>query len=181
MLLASGRNHEVLETRTMANSWYNTALNELAAGTLTITAFKIMMVGTDGTTYAFDADHDFVDNGANDATDPSFCELACTNYVGGHQGAGRHATANETWAVDKPNNRAEMDADDPAQWSNLGGGGDDDTVSAFIVFEERASDALSLLVAYIDTVTGLTFPYPTNGSHLNFAVNAEGLLHLSSV
>lgn len=160
----------------MANALYNIAKTELADGTIDLTKLKLMFVGTATATYVFNADHEVVDNGANDTTDPSFCEFVGTGYTGGWTGSGRHLMATGSWSTDDTNDRAELDATDPAVWSGL----DTDTASAALVIEERTiDDTNTRLIAYIDTMTGVTFPYVANGSDLTIAINAEGLIHIT--
>lgn len=156
----------------MASFMYNTAVKEIVDGTLNLTSstLKIMLVRS---TYTPDNDHLVVDNGLNDAADPSFHEIVATNYTGGFAGAGRK-TATLAFSVDNTNNRAIIAITD-LTWTALGGA-TNDTVAAGILIKEITNDTLSRLVCYLDftnTATNgsdftLDFPAAGSGGSIRF-------------
>lgn len=160
----------------MASHFYNLAAQEVISGSIDMDTdtLKIMLVGTSAATYAPDKDHTVVDNGANNTTDPSFCELVATNYTGGFAGAGRK-TATIADSVDNTNDRAILTITD-LTWTALGGASND-TVTAGILIKEITNDTLSRLVCYIDftnTATNgsdftLDFPASGSGGSIRFA------------
>jgi hypothetical protein len=158
----------------MASFMYNQAVEDVLDTTLDLTStLKIMLVGTANATYAPDRDHTVIDNGANDTTDPSFCELVATNYTGGFAGAGRK-TATLAMSTDNANDRAVIAITD-LTWTALGGASND-TVTAGILVKEITNDTLSRLVAYLDftnTATNgsdftLDFPAAGSGGSIRF-------------
>jgi hypothetical protein len=164
----------------MANFLYNTAALEIANGTLDLEAdtIKIMLVNTDN--YTADRDDDVVDDGSS--TDPETAEITATNYTRGHAGAGRLtlSASNTVWAVDKTNDRAELDTDN-FLWTALGGAVNDDVDAAIIIKEDGSDDTSTRLIAYIDTSTGSPpLPFTTTGSNFTLTVNVEGLIHLKT-
>ena len=71
----------------MASGWYIQALVDIGNGLIDLDndTLAVMLVDEN---YTYDPDHDVVDNGGNDATDPSFNELqGVTNYTDGFGGA----------------------------------------------------------------------------------------------
>jgi hypothetical protein len=170
----------------MANALYNKAKEEIADGVINMETDTIECMFVDSG-YTFNADHLVVDNGADDATDPSYNEPgapgapAITNYTGGHAGAGRHAmNTSGAWSTDQANDRAEFDADDPSTWTSLGNGANN-TIQAILVIKRGATnDTDARLIAHIDTSTGSpSLPFTTNGSDLTLNINAEGLINLT--
>lgn len=153
----------------MANIFYNTAKLEIMNGTIDLDTdtLKVMLVTA---SYVANADDDVVDaGGANDAVDH---ELNGTGYVAGWGNSGRKTLANVVAAVDKPNNRAELDADDLV-FSAINAG----AAAAYVLIKEGASDdTTSRLIGYVDQGG---FPVTTNGGDLTIQFDAQGLLHLT--
>jgi hypothetical protein len=149
----------------MASGFYNQGLVDVTDGTtdLDTDTLKLMLVDTG---YTFDPDHDVVDNGANNATDPSFNELVATNYTGGYSGAGRK-TVTITSGVNDTNNRADFAIAD-LTWTALGGGVND-TIGGAILIKENTNDTDSRLIAFFDLTDT-----PTNGSDVTLDFNALG-------
>lgn len=154
----------------MANSWYTRGLGAIMAGTVNLDTdtLKVMLVDSG---YTFNKDDDFISSGAGT---PGGEEVSGTGYTAGFGGAGRKTIANTTVSFDDTNDRAELDGDD-VTWTAINAG----TAKAAIIVKEVTSDADSILIAYIDTATGATFPVTFNGGDYTLAWNAEGILQLS--
>lgn len=150
----------------MASFVYNLAAKEIVDGTIDLDTdtIKVMLLGTSAATYAPDRDHDVIDNGGNDTTDPSFCEAVATNYTGGFAGAGRK-TATIAVVEDDANDRAKVNITD-LTWTALGGASND-TITAAILIKEVTNDTASRLIAYLDFTNT-----PTNGS--DFTLDFDG-------
>jgi len=152
----------------MASGWYTKGLRECIDGTIDLDTdtLKLMLVNA---SYAFDADHEVVDNAADDATDPSFNEITATNYTAGWGGAGRK-TPTITMQENDTQNRVEAALDDQT-WSSIGGATNDTIHGALLVKEGGSDDTTSRLIAFFD-ITDKT----TNGTDflLNFATLAAG-------
>lgn len=152
----------------MASLVYNTAKKEIMDGTIDLVndVIKAMLVTS---SYVANADHLFVDEaGANDPIDH---ELSGTGYVAGFAGSGRKTLAGKAFTADLVNDRAEFDVNDLV-WTGINAG----TAAAVLIYKHLTSDALSRLIAYIDTGG---FPVVTNGGDLTIQVNAEGLIQLT--
>lgn len=108
-------------------------------------------------TYAVNADHDFVSDITN--------ELSGGNYV-------RKALAGEVVTLDDANDRAFFDATDPV-WTALQAAAG--TPAAMVVFKFVTNDADSPLLAYCE----LTAPPVPNGGDYTININAGGLLRVS--
>lgn len=133
----------------MADSWYN-----ISKGGYSPTDLRVLLVKSG---YTFDADHDYVD-------DVVANECDFTNYE-------RKALTSEAWSIDNANDRAKLDADDPATWSDAGGATDNE-LQAMIVFEYNAADASAQLVSCHETnIDGVN----TNGGDLTIAIHANGI------
>lgn len=150
----------------MATFVYNQALEDMFDGTIDIDTdtLKVMLVGTG---YTPDKDHEVIDNGANDATDPSFSEIVATNYTGGYAGAGRK-TATITAIVSDATDTLTVDMAD-LTWTTIGGAAND-TIAYAILVKEITDDTLSRLICLID-FTNQT----TNGTDFQLQVNSSGL------
>ncbi len=159
----------------MATFIYNQAAADILSGTLNLATrsglskLKIMLVNAG---YTPNKDHTVVDNGGNDASDPSFNEIVATNYTSGYGGAGRLAVT-ATFGVDNGNDRAAAALSQPT-WTTLGGA-TNDTIRGAILFDEGASDAASRLIAFFDLPGGGS-GILTNGSDflLQFASLVAG-------
>ncbi len=152
----------------MASGWFTQGLKKLLDGTIDIdtSTLKIILVDSG---YTFNADHDVIDNGANDATDPSFNEIVATNYTGGYAGAGRK-TASVTLQVNDTDNRVDIAIGD-LTWTSLGGASNDTPAAAILAFETGGADTTTVPIAYLDFTDT-----PTNGGNftLDFATLAAG-------
>lgn len=149
----------------MASGFYNKGLKDVTDGTISLTTdtIKMMLVTP---SYTFDPDHDVIDNGANDATDPSYNEISATNYTGGYGGGGRKTltiTAQENDTL----NRAEFAIAD-VTWTALGGALNSTVGGAILVYEQTDDTASRLLCYFALTST------PTNGSNLVLDFNTLG-------
>lgn len=151
---------------------YNQGLADCVSGSINLDTdtLKIMLVDTG---YTFDPDHDVVDNGANNATDPSFNEIIATNYTVGFGGGGRKTAAIAAGAVNDASNRVDFDVTD-LTWTALGGASND-TIAGAILIKEITNDTLSRLIAYFDltdTATNggdITLDFPASGGSIRFA------------
>jgi len=153
----------------MANLVYNTAKLEIMNGTIDLNTdvLKVMLVTA---LYVANADDDVVDaGGANDAVDH---ELTGAGYVPGFGGTGRLTLVNKVATVDKPNDRAELDADDLV-WLGINAG---IAAAAIIIKEAGADDTATRLIGYMDQGG---FPITTNTGPFNLTWGADGLLHLT--
>lgn len=154
----------------MANAWYGEGLKACLDGTIDVDTdtVKIMLVDT---SYTYDADHQYIDNGADDSTDPSYNEISATNYTGGYGGAGRK-DATVTLSYDSTNDRVALIIGD-LTWTTLGNGSND-TVAGAILVKEVTDDTASLLIAYFDP-SNVT----TNGSNYTLDFSATGNLFIN--
>lgn len=149
----------------MASSWYTKGLLEVVDGTIDLgnDTLKIMLVDGD---YTFDADHEVVDNGGDDATDPSAQEISVAGYAPGWGGAGRK-TATITMQANNADNRVDIAIAD-LTWTELAAGA---TVAAALLIKEGAEDdTTSRLIAYIEFDSAL----PTNGGDMQIDFAALG-------
>lgn len=163
----------------MANFVYNTAATEIVDQVINMETDTIeIMLVTSG--YVADRDDDFVEEGANDANEH---EITATNYTGGHAGAGRHtANTSGAWTVDKANDRAELDATDPAVWTSLGNAMNAVIKACLVIKRGTADDTTARLIVHIDTSSGSpSLPFTTNGSNFTLNYNAEGIVQVSTV
>lgn len=158
----------------MATGFYNNAAKLICDGTLDLvtTTLKLMLVTP---SYTYDPDHTVIDNGGNDATDPSYNEISATNYTGGYGGGGRK-TVTITGQVNNTLNRAEFAIADPT-WTSLGGALNS-TIGGAILVYETVDDPTSKLIAYFELTST-----PTNGSSVTIDFNtlgANGNLRIST-
>jgi len=157
----------------MASFAYNLAATEIFQGGIDpdTDTLKVMLVGTG---YTPDQDHDVIDNGANDATDPSFSEIVATGYTGGFGGAGRK-TAAIVVAEDDANNRALITITD-LTWASLGGA-TNDTIATAILVKEITDDTASRLICQWDVADTAT-----NGSPITLDFDAtNGAIRVNCV
>ncbi len=133
----------------MASFMYNQALTDILTGAIDLDTdvLKIMLVGSANTVYVPNPDHTVVDNAANDATDPSFCEVSATNYVGAFAGAGRKV-ATATIEKQDASDRAVVKITD-LTWTAIGGVSND-TITGAILIKENTADTDSRLIAFFD-------------------------------
>ena len=159
----------------MANYWFNTGKLRCWAGStgeidlINDVAVKVLAVQTNDT--PDDPDVEFIATYISGGA----VEVTSTGYTGGFAGAGRKALASKALAVDQVNNRAEFDCAD-VTWSAISQAAAETWVG-FCICKEITSDALSPVIACINTATGL--PLTPNGSDITLTINAEGLLHIT--
>lgn len=154
----------------MASGFYQQALCDIASGSIDLDSntLKIMLVTT---SYTYDPDHTVVDNGANNGTDPSFCELSVSGYTGGFAGAGRKTATLTVASVNNTDNRCDINIGD-LTWTALAGGA---TIGGAILIKEITNDTSSRVIAYFDltdTATNggdITLDFPASGGSLRFA------------
>lgn len=148
--------------------FYHKALEEIGDGDIDLDGdtIKAMLV-TPG--YVYDPDHTVIDNGADNATDPSFNEISATNYTGGFGGGGRKTVAIAAGAVDDASNYAYWTLSD-LTWSSLGGASNA-TVGALILVKEITNDTASRLIAYLGITNRAT---DGNDFPVNFNSGSEG-------
>lgn len=155
------------------NMWYNTGKLRCWAGAtgeidlINDAAVKVMAL-EDDTGESMDSEFigDVLVSGV---------EVTSTGYTGGFGGAGRKALASKVLAVDQANDRAEFDCANVV-WNAISQAGSELWV-AFVIMKEITSDALSPVIAHIDTATGL--PLTPNGSDITLTIDAEGLLQIT--
>lgn len=122
---------------------------DLSSGADTI---EVMLLGA----HTADPDDEFVADLVAD-------ELSVTGYTGGYGGASRKVLASQDTVEDLTNDLVLFDGTDII-WESLSGGA---TVEHVIIYKNITSDALSPLLAHIDTVVP-PFPASTGG---NFTVS----------
>lgn len=146
----------------MANFAYTPFKADLLKGLFDFDApndIRMLLVSTN-TTADTDVDAHFIaDIGTLDEFDGA-------NYA-------RKALASEAVVQDDPNNRGEF-ISDAVVWSALGAG--TRQIQAAVLYKHVTNDADSVLIAYIDTITGVTFPFNGNGGAFTLTPNAEGWL-----
>ena len=159
----------------MASGWYNKGLRECVDGTIdldTDSDLRLMLVDDN---YTYDADHEVVDNGGDDATDPSFNEITATNYTGGHQGAGRKQPT-ITLQENDTDNRVDIALSDQT-WTSLGGATNDTIGGAILMKDGSADDTTARVIAFFDVSDTAT-----NGSDVTLdflALGSGGNLRLT--
>ncbi len=161
----------------MANGWHNTGKLRCwagATGEVDVLADDIIVIALEAIT-GYDLDDEFVAGTGEGLNRAGVTEVTSTGYTGGFGGAGRLSLASKTLAVDQANNRAEFDCAD-LTWSSISQA-TAETWVAFMIAKELTSDALSPLIAFIDTATGI--PLTPNGSDITLTINAEGLLQIT--
>ena len=155
----------------MSNFWHNTGKLRMwagATGEIDIIADTIKVMAWEDIT-GIDSDDEFIGD-LSGAT-----EVTSTGYTGGFGGAGRKVLASKALTVDQANDRAEFDCDD-VTWSSISQAGSEQWLG-FSIVKEITSDALSPVIALIDTATGL--PLTPNGSDITLTIDAEGLLQIT--
>lgn len=136
----------------MASGVYNNFLFRVFDRTIDVTAdtFKVMPVKSTYTLDATTQDEDVLTNAASH-------EIVATNYTGGHGGSGRKTCA-VTFQRNDTNDPGRLEvAFADVQWTspNLGGAAND-TLSGYVVFCEKASDAASIPVCFFETANVTT-------------------------
>lgn len=145
----------------MANFMYTTAKAKVMSGDIDLTGdIRFLMVMSD-TTCDSEEDKTFI----NQFTTLDECDGA--NYA-------RVPLVGEAVAPDDPNDRGEFDANDLAPaWAALGVGTRQNV--AIVVFLFVNDDTDSIPIYFIDTCTGVGFPFDGNGGVVNITWNAEGI------
>ncbi len=126
----------------MANGVYNKGLEELgkAATDLDASDLRLMLVLS---TYVFNPDHLFVDNG--DANDPQSHEVSVSGYA-------RQTLANKTVTRDDTNDFSYLDADDVVYTALVAG----QTIGGAVLFRHTGTDTTAPLIAFYDLVDTAT-------------------------
>jgi hypothetical protein len=150
----------------MANV-YNVAKAGLADGTIDWVVDTIKIALLDAATYTYNPDHDVMTTVV-----AAGAEIVATNYTGGHAGAGRKTIGTKSVNPDDTNDRATLVGTIPT-WTALGGA-TNDTVGAAVIFQELASDAASIPIAYFD----ISPDVPTNGSDFSLSATSNILITL---
>lgn len=159
----------------MANLVFNTGKLRMwtgAAGAVDVLADTIVVISLETDDEPDDPDIEFVADllGVGDAV-----EVTSTGYTGGFEGAGRISLVSKTLVVDQANDRAEFDCANVV-WTAISQAAAE-VWAAIAIVKELTSDALSPLLAKVDTATGL--PLTPNGSDITFTIDAQGLLHVT--
>ncbi len=152
----------------MASAWFTQGLKKILDGTIDLDTTTLVIILVDSG-YTFNKDHDVIDNGANDATDPSFNEILATNYVPGF-GAGGRKTASITMQVNDTSDRVDIAIGD-LTWTALGGAVNDTPAAAILAFETGGADTATVPITYLDFTDT-----PSNGGNftLDFATLGAG-------
>lgn len=108
--------------------------------------FRLALMSSAGTDYVYDSTHQYFDNGANDATDPSFCETGATDYV--------EKAAAATMQLDVANSRLELIIPDTT-WTALGNG-TNEIITAAILLDYTGDFTTSHLLIYLDLSNTIT-------------------------
>jgi hypothetical protein len=142
----------------MANGVYNKAKAEIAKNTIDLdgSTLKVMLVKS---TYTFDPDHDFVDNGG--ANDPIDHEISVSGYS-------RQTLTTKVVTQDNTNDFAYLDADDTV-FSALASG---QTVGGAVLYRDAGgADSANPCIAFYDLTDT-----PTNGGNITvqWAAAASG-------
>ena len=123
--------------------------------------YKVTLVSS----YSPDPDDDF-------ASAFSGQELSGSNFGAGFSGTIRLTLAGNTVTENDTDDQAELDAND-VTWSAISAG----VACAAVIVRESGSDALTELIAYIDTGG---FPITTNGGDLTISWANSGIITLIS-
>lgn len=132
----------------MANGVYNKGKEEIAKALTDLdgSTLKVMLVNS---TYTFDADHLFVDNGG--AADPIDKEISVSGYA-------RGTLASKAVTRDDTNDFAYLDADDQV-FTSLASG---QTIGGAVLFRDAGgADSANPLIAFYDLTDT-----PTNGGNV---------------
>lgn len=148
----------------MANVLYNKFLAERDKGNVDLdaagTVMRVMLERSTST-YSANKDHEFVDDLTN------FVECSVASYA-------RQTVANKLIEEDDTNDRSELHFDD-VEFGALETG---QIVKGYVIYLQTggndSSPADDLLVAYVDTATGL--PATLGGGDFTLRVNAQGVL-----
>ena len=93
-------------------------------------------------------------------------------------GYARIALTGETIAVDHPNNRSEFTANNLAPaWAALAVGTRQNI--GIVIYKHVGADGVNIPIYWIDTCTGVGFPFDGNGGVVNISWHAEGIGQLT--
>ena len=153
----------------MANLVYNKFKSAVAKGDLDLdaagTVIRVLLIRSTSS-YTANKDHAFL----NEFADGGGIEISVASYA-------RQTVASKAVNQDDANDRAEFDFADVAFGALESG----QTVNGFIVYQQTGGDDASpaddVLIAYVDTATGL--PLILNGGTVTIQINAEGFLQLT--
>lgn len=161
----------------MANGWHTTGKVRCwhgAAGEVDVINDIIIAFAMEAIS-GYDLDDEFVNDTNITLGRAGVTEVTSTGYAGGFEGADRLTLTTKSIAVDLPNNRAEFFCDD-ITWTAISQAGSETWV-AFGFAQELTSDALSPMLFFIDTATGI--PLTPNGSDITITIDAEGLAQIT--
>ena len=149
----------------MANFQYTYAKSKMMSGDIDLTGdIRILMVMSNSTCDT-EEDTTFIDQ----FTTLDECDGA---------GYARVQLVGEAVAPDLPNDRGEFDANDLAPaWAALGVGTRQNV--GIVVYLFVADDTDSIPLYWIDTCTGVGFPFDGNGGAVNLTWHAEGIGQLT--
>lgn len=154
----------------MANFIYNKAKELFAKGELDWESadLRLLLLRDTGTYQSNeDKDHDFLDH-VLDASPGGGVEISASGYA-------RQTLAGKAVTLDLTNDWAKCDCDDIAFGALTAG----QTVIAAVLFVHTGSNATAPLIAWIDTATGLTGGFATNGGTVTITIAADGLIKLT--
>ncbi len=103
---------------------------------------------------------------------PGTNEFNGANYTGGPGGAGRKASANESFSIENANDRTEFTFD-PLVWTALGAG--TTNVGWAIMYVHNASDASAALIGYYPV------NLPATGSNFTLTPHTDGTVQAQAV
>lgn len=151
----------------MASGLYGPGVVAVMDGTFNLdtATIKVMLIGVN-TAFTYAPGLALIDNGGNDGTDPSFCELVATDYTGGFAGSGRKTTG-IVISYDSGNDRVKV-VHDTLTWTGLGGAVND-TVSHALLVWENTVDTDSIPILCWDN-TNIT----TNDTDLILTASSDG-------
>jgi len=151
----------------MANFMYDHAKAGIMSGAIDLDTMdmRILMVMSNST-MGTEKDIEFL-AGAHPLGPTTLDECDGATYA-------RVALAAEAVSVDHPNNRGEFTATSLAPaWATLGVGARQNI--GIVVYVHVGADAANIPVYWIDTCTGVGFPFDGNGGVVNITWNAEGI------
>jgi len=149
----------------MANFQYTYAKAKMQSADIDLNAddIRLLMVMSNSTADT-EKDVQFI-SGATGFTTLDECDGA---------GYARVALVGEAVTADEANDRGEFDANDLAPaWAALGVGTRQNI--GIVIFKFVTNDADSIPIYWIDTCTGVGFPFDGNGGVVNITWNAEGI------
>ena len=145
----------------MATAMYNKGMEEIAKALTDLDGsdMRVLLVQS---TYTFDKDHLWVDDGTSN--DPASHEVSVSGYA-------RQALANESVNRDDANDEVVFTADSPT-FASLAAG---QVISGMVVYRNSGADGTSPLVAFISLPN-----IATNGGDLPIVLSSAGLIRMVS-